>query len=351
MNLAASDPIERTVRRAGSESVETPATLETDTTVAELAADQILADLEAVKTNTSSRPYSSFSNGEKWFIVSPISSNIYVPAIPLLAEKFDTTNEKINLTVTVYLIFQALTPAIWGSAADSFGRRPIYIVTMLVYVLSCVGSALCPTADYWLLMLMRILQATGGSALIAVGTGVVSDVAMPSERGKYLGLFNATSTFGPASHVGYFVVRRLHCCANAPPRLFLATSIGIGWSLQERVHIAVPVVLMFFNGLGLGFLTTATVYGIDLFPGQGGAVTATTQFNLVRCIMGAVAVAVIQMINKVMGAGWTFVLISGICALGTPLPLIVLRYGPGWRLKRGQRIAKRVEEKKQKALV
>lgn len=38
--------------------------------------------------------------------------------------------------------------------------RPIYIVCLLIYVLSCVGTALCPTSAYWLLILMRILQVS-----------------------------------------------------------------------------------------------------------------------------------------------------------------------------------------------
>lgn len=53
----------------------------------------------------------------------PISSNIYVPAIPTLSSAFNVSPEKINLTVTVYLIFQGLTPAFWGAAADAYGRR------------------------------------------------------------------------------------------------------------------------------------------------------------------------------------------------------------------------------------
>lgn len=92
----------------------------------------------------------------------------------------------------------------------------MYIACLLVYILSCVGTALCPTNAYWLLILMRILQvqpmwqsipplvadrrqATGGSCLIAIGSGVVGDIALPQERGKYMGIFNLTSTFGPAS--------------------------------------------------------------------------------------------------------------------------------------------------------
>lgn len=45
-----------------------------------------------------------------------------------------------------------------------------------------------------------------------------------------------------------------------------------------------------------------------------------------------------QIINRVMGAGWMFVLLSGICLLVTPLPLLVVRYGPQWRARRTERL-------------
>ena len=47
--------------------------------------------------------------------------------------------------------------------------------------------------------------------------------------------------------------------------------------------------------------------------------------------------SIVQVINTAIGAGWTFVLLSGVAALGTPLPIIVIKYGPGWRLKRMQK--------------
>jgi len=50
--------------------------------------------------------------------------------------------------------------------------------------------------------------------------------------------------------------------------------------------------------------------------------------------------------NSVMGPGWSFVALSGICILATPMPLIVLRYGPRWRLRRARRAKAKDEEKK-----
>lgn len=93
-------------------------------------------------------------------------------------------------------MFQAISPAVFASLADVYGRRPVIIVLLVLYTAGCIGSALCPTSDYWLLMLMRILQSAGGSPLIAIGIGVVSDIATPQERGTFVGAFNLGGTMG-----------------------------------------------------------------------------------------------------------------------------------------------------------
>lgn len=58
---------------------------------------------------------------------------------------------------------------IWGTLSDNVGRRPIYAACLLVLSLSCVGLALVPTSDYWLLMLLRCFQAAGSASTIALG--------------------------------------------------------------------------------------------------------------------------------------------------------------------------------------
>ena len=78
-----------------------------------------------------------------------------------------TTTELVNLTVTVYMIFQSLAPAFWGSLSDAFGRRPIYLSTIIIYMGSCIGLALAPS--YAALLVLRMLQAFGSSSVIAIG--------------------------------------------------------------------------------------------------------------------------------------------------------------------------------------
>lgn len=68
-------------------------------------------------------PYSLFTKRQRWLIFglgtisatcSAWPSNIYFPAIPTIARSLNTTIENINLTVTSYMIFQAITPTFWG---------------------------------------------------------------------------------------------------------------------------------------------------------------------------------------------------------------------------------------------
>ncbi|KAF8973659.1 major facilitator superfamily domain-containing protein [Flammula alnicola] len=148
-----------------------------------------------------------FSRREKWFIVcftsfvgvfSPLTANIYLPALPTLSQAFHKSTELINLTVTIYMVLQGVAPMLWGPVSDHIGRRPTSAACLLILSLSCVGLALVPTSDFWLLMLLRCLQATGSASTIAIGAGVIGDISSRAERGGFFGIFTLGPTLGPA---------------------------------------------------------------------------------------------------------------------------------------------------------
>ena len=69
---------------------------------------------------------------------------------------------------------------IWGPTSDRFGRRPAFLLCLAVLTLSCVGLALTPTSAFWLLLLLRCVQAAGCAPMIALGEyepGCASGVA------------------------------------------------------------------------------------------------------------------------------------------------------------------------------
>ncbi|KAI7870105.1 major facilitator superfamily domain-containing protein [Mucor mucedo] len=164
------------------------------------------ASEEHDKTNTTSpdTPYSILTARKKAIIVviislssfvSAFSANIYYPALKVIQNDLNITERMVYLTVTVYMIFQGLSPSFWGSLADSWGRRPVYIMTFLIYIFACIGLA-C-TKNYVTLLILRMLQAFGSSSAIAVGAGIIGDIATPMERGGYMGLFSMGTMLGP----------------------------------------------------------------------------------------------------------------------------------------------------------
>ncbi len=100
--------------------------------------------------------------------------------------------------VTVYLLTATISGPVYGKLSDLFGRRPIIIFAVSLFLISSVLSGL--SQQMWQLILFRGLQGLGGGAVFPVALAVVADLYTPAERGKYLGLFGAV--FGLSSLLG-----------------------------------------------------------------------------------------------------------------------------------------------------
>ncbi|KAJ5467485.1 Major facilitator superfamily domaingeneral substrate transporter [Penicillium sp. IBT 31633x] len=101
-----------------------------------------------------------------------------------------------------------LAPAIVGDMAYMTGRRNVYLLTMFIYTVANIGLAV--QSSWIALFLLRMVQSAGGAAMkvaneaqatIAMGYGVISDIAPPSERGGYVGVLlmgpNFATVIGP----------------------------------------------------------------------------------------------------------------------------------------------------------
>jgi hypothetical protein len=136
---------------------------------------------------------------------SPLSSNIYFPAIVsisevsrlqtrtrLILQALHTSLELIALTITIYMLFQGLAPSLWGPVADNYGRRPVLLCTLAVYVLANLGLAL--SSSFPTLMAFRGVQAVGSASTIAIGAGIIGDISVAAERGGFMGLFGGSES-------------------------------------------------------------------------------------------------------------------------------------------------------------
>lgn len=140
-------------------------------------------------------PYTVFTRSQKRLLLciltltmlaSPLTATIYLPLLPLLATQFKVSTQAINLTITLYVIFQGISPLLFATASDTLGRRPIYLATYTLYSAASLGLAL-NRHSYAALLVLRALQSLGASAVLAIAFGVVADVCPPAERGSMLG--------------------------------------------------------------------------------------------------------------------------------------------------------------------
>ncbi|KAL1902319.1 hypothetical protein Sste5346_001295 [Sporothrix stenoceras] len=162
-------------------------------------------DPEQLSRVVSGPPYSVFSDGMKRYIVvmvtftsfiSPMTANIYFPALTPIAEDLGVSVGLINLTLTTYMILQGIAPTLFGDFGDMAGRRPAFIIAMSIYLVVNIGLAL--QNNYAALLVLRMLQSGGSSGTLALGYAVVADVAVSAERGKYMGIVGAGINIGPA---------------------------------------------------------------------------------------------------------------------------------------------------------
>jgi DHA1 family bicyclomycin/chloramphenicol resistance-like MFS transporter len=106
--------------------------------------------------------------------VSPLGINMYLPSMPGMARAFGVDFTTIQLTLSLYLAAMALGQLIIGSLSDRFGRRPVLLMGLAVFV---IGSFICLSAqNVSILIAGRVVQAVGGCAGITLSRAIVRDL-------------------------------------------------------------------------------------------------------------------------------------------------------------------------------
>ena len=109
-----------------------------------------------------------------------------------------------------------------------------------------------------------------------------------------------------------------------------ATLVAYGWVLQSAQPLVAPLVLLFFVGFaGSGAFSVVSTLLVDVCPESAGKASAAN--NLVRCLLGAGASAVVGPMLAKMGRGWTYSFVGGVWIVFVPLLLGIMRWGKCWR--------------------
>ncbi|WP_220719951.1 multidrug effflux MFS transporter [Agarivorans litoreus] len=114
-------------------------------------------------------------------LFSPLAIDIFLPAIPQMAQAFDVPVAWIAQAIPVFLFSFGIGQLLVGPLADRYGRRPVALVGALLYLASSALAAIA--SSYELLMLARLAQGIAASCLSVAAFAGVRDV-FGAERSK-----------------------------------------------------------------------------------------------------------------------------------------------------------------------
>lgn len=127
----------------------------------------------------------------------PLSLDMNLPALPTMAKHFGTTEAVMNLTLIVFFIVYAIASLIWGALSDKYGRKPVLIIGVLLYLL---GSFLCSIAGTAAqLIAFRVIQGLGGGVTLTVSTAIVRDVYTGRKQETILSVVQSMTMICPVA--------------------------------------------------------------------------------------------------------------------------------------------------------
>jgi EmrB/QacA subfamily drug resistance transporter len=141
--------------------------------------------------------------------LSALEQTIVAPALPTIGRSLSDV-ENLSWVVTAYLLSTTLATAMFGKLSDIYGRRPMMLVSVSVFVLGSLACALAPTL--WLLVAARALQGLGGGGILPLAQTVIADILSPRERPLVQSyssvMFMSASILGPV--LGGFLTDYIH---------------------------------------------------------------------------------------------------------------------------------------------
>ncbi len=237
--------------------------------------------------------------------LSALDQTIVGTAIRTIGDELQGLDQQAWVT-TAYLIAATVTTPLYGKLSDLFGRRPLFILSISIFVL---GSFLSSFSTSMIMLAgFRAFQGLGAGGLMSLPLAIIGDMLAPRERAKYQGFFLAT--FGIASVIGPLV-----------GGLFAGTNqiLGItGWRWVFLVNVPVGVIALFMviaflhlphtphakpviDWWGAG-LVVATLAPFLLVAEQGREWGWTSAESIACYVIGAASLTAFVLVERHMGA-------------------------------------------------
>ena len=207
--------------------------------------------------------------------VPPLSTDMLMPALPVIAERFHTTSTVTSFAVTEFFVGMALGMLFLGPLSDRFGRKPVLMASIGI---STVFAVLCAfSTSIWMLLATRFVQAVGGGGMLSLGMALVKDSFDGPRMGRVLAVVTAIGTLAPmiapVIGAGLLALAGWRCSFVVLAAMFAGTFLGVllldetlPMSQRTPGSIFVPISRMFSIGREVSFTFYLVVAALAMAP-------------------------------------------------------------------------------------
>src|SRR3989304_4224977 len=128
-------------------------------------------------------------------LITPLAVHLFMPVIPAVKKALDLTDGMAQLTFSIALFGMAFATLFYGSLSDRYGRRPLLLSGLLLFLVGSVASALAQTATT--LVLGRLLQAIGAGCGLTLTPVIALDAYSAQHLVKAFAYLTMFGTLGP----------------------------------------------------------------------------------------------------------------------------------------------------------
>ena len=126
---------------------------------------------------------------------TPLSIDMYLPALPVIAVDLRSSAGDVQLTLSAFMIAFGVGQIFYGPAGDRFGRRPVILIGLVIYVLTSIGCAFAAAAGH--LIALRFLQGLAACGGVVLARTMVRDLAEKDHAARAMSLMMACTSIAP----------------------------------------------------------------------------------------------------------------------------------------------------------